>query len=190
MTRLIDADALVDKFAHPNELIYTFGVLNEIEKAPTIDAAPVMHGEWIVHNPDNPLTIYGECPFCHEEVGRKWKYCPNCGAKMDRVIGGCKMYKTITEVQNIISAYDTLWDATHEIATNLNLYGEGCIKSFTIGNKTTDVNVDMGFDWFNFSFPSVYYTMGKDEYVVDWEKRKKEEQKKRNEEIARFGRKI
>lgn len=51
--------------------------------APTIDAEPVVHGEWIVHNPDNPFAIYGECPVCHEEVGRKWNYCPNCGAKMD-----------------------------------------------------------------------------------------------------------
>lgn len=91
--RLIDADAL--KLCIPNtsadifencrncKLLDDYTVIELIDNAPTIDAVPVVHGEWIVHNPDNPLTIYGECPFCHEEVGRKWNYCPNCGTKMD-----------------------------------------------------------------------------------------------------------
>lgn len=34
--RLIDADALMEKFAHPPELMYTNVVLDEIRSAPTI----------------------------------------------------------------------------------------------------------------------------------------------------------
>ena len=40
MARLIDADALVEKFAHPPELIYTNVVVDEIRSAPTV-------GGWI-----------------------------------------------------------------------------------------------------------------------------------------------
>lgn len=97
MSRLIDADKLKkpiyaeddnctgDGMTYDEMAAYNDGidiVWRRIESAPTVDVVPVVHGEWIVHNPDNPLTIYGECPFCHEEVGRKYNYCPNCGAKM------------------------------------------------------------------------------------------------------------
>lgn len=53
--------------------------LDELE---AVDAAPVVHGMWI--NQDNTYTKY-ECSACKERnfdgVGR---YCPNCGAKMDK----------------------------------------------------------------------------------------------------------
>lgn len=38
--RLIDADALMEKFAHPPELMYTNAVVDEIRSAPTV-------GGWI-----------------------------------------------------------------------------------------------------------------------------------------------
>lgn len=55
MARLIDADALMEKFAHPPELIYTNVVVDEIRSAPTIggwvsvkDRLPDKRGNYLV----------------------------------------------------------------------------------------------------------------------------------------------
>ena len=56
--------------------------LRDVLNAPTLDYAPVRHGEWI-HDINN---LYGcsEClgrePMSHKSLKR---FCPNCGAKMD-----------------------------------------------------------------------------------------------------------
>lgn len=68
-------------------------ILTEIEYAPTADVAEVRHGEWIEWWDDNYLTFCHKCSECgrypltkeetmHDEVLSK--YCPNCGAKMDK----------------------------------------------------------------------------------------------------------
>lgn len=49
------------------------------------DVAPVVHGEW-VDTPDGTATI---CSYCKADWNvfdndtYRFKYCPNCGAKMD-----------------------------------------------------------------------------------------------------------
>lgn len=85
--RLIDADDLIDKWnklllkmiptadgAHPVD----FGIIiSEISKQPTIEAAPVVHGEWIKE------TVLSKCSVCGFRLGADtYRYCPNCGAKM------------------------------------------------------------------------------------------------------------
>lgn len=63
-------------------------VWREIENAPTIDAVPVVHGEWKIG--DGKLY---HCSICGKtapydvgadviEYWRDLNYCPNCGAKM------------------------------------------------------------------------------------------------------------
>lgn len=55
-----------------------------IEGLPTADVVEVKHGEWI----GKPIAGYSniKCSACNEvfrsQTG-KWKYCPNCGVKMD-----------------------------------------------------------------------------------------------------------
>ena len=60
-----------------------------IEKQPTVDAAPVVHGRW---EPDGKgwMEVCSNCGFnwwdgCQECGVRPSNtfYCPNCGAKMD-----------------------------------------------------------------------------------------------------------
>ena len=66
-----------------------------ISQTPSADVAPVRHGRWI----EDERTYPGPglknnlCSACGGvagawkeglEPGRKWAYCPNCGAKMDR----------------------------------------------------------------------------------------------------------
>jgi len=83
--RLIDADAL------PKYTGYALSaneVAEAVENAPTIDAVPVAHGEWINAYPDiepNPMFMYGICSQCgfEQSISDKLNYCPNCGAKMD-----------------------------------------------------------------------------------------------------------
>lgn len=55
-----------------------------IKRAPAVDAAPVVHGRWIDENPDDFLDPRMRCSICTgvESPLIKWRYCPNCGAKM------------------------------------------------------------------------------------------------------------
>lgn len=87
--RLIDADAL--KFPAMK------GSFNEIDlsrmdgyskaiqivrNAPTIDAAPVVHAEWM-HARYTKEPIY-LCSNCYVAEYKQHNYCHNCGARMDK----------------------------------------------------------------------------------------------------------
>lgn len=83
MTRLIDADALIEamtKFSNATGEDMTHGIFYA-NIAPTIDAEPVRHGKWIL----------GKCNRCGEHAPfwsmattyYESNYCPNCGARMD-----------------------------------------------------------------------------------------------------------
>ena len=57
--------------------------IKHIQEQPTIEAEPVVHGEWI-----RPTMINGvnfdipHCSVCRTVPCDEGKYCPNCGAKM------------------------------------------------------------------------------------------------------------
>ena len=61
-------------------------MLGTIDAQPTIDAVPVVHGEWIdMKLGDELMPTICKCSVC----GATWAgvggyiYCPNCGARMD-----------------------------------------------------------------------------------------------------------
>lgn len=95
MGRLIDADALIpalfEKHVHDGEelepMLYYADAVKVIENAPTVDAIPVVHGRWetvTLHSTDFVYYVSTNCSVCGEyPASRCWKYCPNCGAKMD-----------------------------------------------------------------------------------------------------------
>ena len=66
--------------------------LRAIRELPAADVAEVVHGEWLLADDDwNSLTTI-QCSLCSEEWCFEtdddvsllnYKYCPNCGAKMD-----------------------------------------------------------------------------------------------------------
>ena len=64
-------------------------VCEAIDDAPTIDAEPVRHGKWIDEGQyaDYHPHHAWRCSECGEhviEIDTSWfKYCPNCGARMD-----------------------------------------------------------------------------------------------------------
>lgn len=75
--RLIDADRLLQGY-EDHDFIDTHIVWN----APTVDAVPVMHGEWLDRNGGYQ---FGTCSVCGDRWGSisVMKYCPSCGARMD-----------------------------------------------------------------------------------------------------------
>lgn len=63
------------------------GVMKHIDSAPTVDAVEVVHGQW---EPREDVKGFVRCSVCHDcniyddwPDGKKWNYCPNCGALME-----------------------------------------------------------------------------------------------------------
>jgi translation initiation factor 2 gamma subunit (eIF-2gamma) len=57
-------------------------MVQAIKSAPTIDAAPVVRGEWEVaigYDPNKKV----QCQNCYKMAYEPTPYCPNCGAKME-----------------------------------------------------------------------------------------------------------
>lgn len=88
--RLIDADALKEKrFRMHSEFLGTVSVVavKDIDDAPTIDPESLRKkGEW---KPRTDVVGFVNCSVCHEcniyddwADGKKWNFCPNCGADM------------------------------------------------------------------------------------------------------------
>lgn len=59
-----------------------------VEKEPSVDVAPVVHGRWIASEIPNEKYVCSICGgacwyYDYQAVVAKSRYCPNCGAKMD-----------------------------------------------------------------------------------------------------------
>lgn len=55
-----------------------------LDNMPTVDAVPVVHGRWLDSNLWFNTVVCSECGEPVEDGEPKFKYCPYCGAKMDR----------------------------------------------------------------------------------------------------------
>ena len=90
MSRYIDADALI-KWINGTECfmdVFKRVTTDIINKQPTVDAVPVVHGHWeIVPNDENTDGYYKmRCSVCGEilwSIQSEELYCCKCGAKMD-----------------------------------------------------------------------------------------------------------
>ena len=106
--RLIDANALLERLASsseswakniqairnwwPHAVGIKDNIVAVIKEAPTVDAVEVVHGRWVEKIKDerfgdewDEIALY-ECSVCKSEFVEgmgAWRYCPNCGAKMD-----------------------------------------------------------------------------------------------------------
>lgn len=88
MARLIDADELKHdlEWLESDTPVY-LDVMSTIDERTTVDAEPVKHGRWEM-KPD-PFGVFDEIPVCSEcgcttVMRKKYKFCSNCGAKMDK----------------------------------------------------------------------------------------------------------
>lgn len=61
-----------------------------LDRIPAVDAVKVVHGRWISYLDGEsimPDRYYRCSECCDRGWRRKWPYCPNCGAKMDKKDG-------------------------------------------------------------------------------------------------------
>lgn len=61
-------------------------IKDTVEDAPTVDAVSVRHGKWVAEKYNDNLYVpcCSECNVSVTLTPCKLKFCPNCGAKMDR----------------------------------------------------------------------------------------------------------
>ena len=80
--RLIDGEKLIEYCN--NQKVKTIDA-NDIARFPTVDVAPVKHGKWEYIPSDGKFRAILICSKCKKCVGEydRYKFCPNCGAKMD-----------------------------------------------------------------------------------------------------------
>ena len=85
--RLIDADKLIEfiDLGHlrpPTEVCFSeYDVCEMIKQAPTIEEKK--HGEWYAYEKYSQWLMHYKCSECNAIALDSYKYCPNCGAKMD-----------------------------------------------------------------------------------------------------------
>ena len=82
--RLIDADRALkivrdQGIAHPNAYHLTNYATLILREAPTIEAEPVRHGQWIGRDIDH---MWFRCSLCGKEAHSATTYCPHCGGKL------------------------------------------------------------------------------------------------------------
>lgn len=83
LKRLQDLCADGNMYGDENLTLVDFAQVEEtILDMPAIDVQEVKHGRWIWkdQSPDDFICV---CSNCHEEEEHLYKYCPNCGARMD-----------------------------------------------------------------------------------------------------------
>ena len=98
--KLIDADKLLELMTDPMFKEWFRETMKKIIKnTPTVDAVPVVHGEWKLYGNDDDSGMSYWCTACNFQLSEdlfysgykngRWiengvfKYCPNCGAKME-----------------------------------------------------------------------------------------------------------
>ena len=88
LKELIDDAVALDNWEMYDGLSREFSVFIEAKMTlgamPTVDAVPVVHGEWIFNGRFAELNHYA-CSNCNRTEFRMSDYCPNCGARMKTV---------------------------------------------------------------------------------------------------------
>ena len=88
MARYIDAEKVIEIAESNKAVLQSLGDIVDIREivndVPTADVQPVKHGKWI--DKGNAAGLFcSECDFkVRYRDERRFKYCPNCGAKMER----------------------------------------------------------------------------------------------------------
>ena len=74
-------------YGHVDKGIPYFGLVTDIREMKAADVAPVVHGKWAPSEGNPGFLVCSACGDCYVvdewADGKKWMYCPNCGAKMD-----------------------------------------------------------------------------------------------------------
>ena len=85
MRRLIDADTafgVLGDYYHHSMPIQYMALKEALDRVPTVEAVPVVHGRWVKQN---PLVDTEECSNCGYNIVStelETPFCPWCGAAM------------------------------------------------------------------------------------------------------------
>ena len=89
MAEYIKREALVHRLKSPYLFNITQRIFDIISEIPSADVAPVVHARWIYVEETLATSSGWCCSACRRprwlspDVPEVFKYCPNCGAKMD-----------------------------------------------------------------------------------------------------------
>ena len=95
MAKYIDREALEVELNHRLNFLmgengeydhYTSGfdeAVTRVENFPDADVAPVRHGKWLYADYYDIGDVCSECDWDSKMIHPSYRYCPNCGAKMD-----------------------------------------------------------------------------------------------------------
>lgn len=90
--RLIDAEVLENEIVKTMRYVPKDAVLDVacmVNRAPTIEAKPVVRAHWEKVNPEKGVEARAKCSHCKvwagywDETMEEFDYCPYCGAQMD-----------------------------------------------------------------------------------------------------------
>lgn len=80
--RPIDGDELYSRImSTPTDLYYPVKYGAMVKDMPTLDQTK--HGHWIDCDPNGDDGLAYHCSICGGLVTSEYRYCPDCGAKMD-----------------------------------------------------------------------------------------------------------
>lgn len=84
----IDREALKEKFWNAcKNCLSEDDIADLIDDIPAADVAPVVHGEWVRNN-NEEICLTVKCSVCGMAqplwAKRDYKFCHDCGAKMDK----------------------------------------------------------------------------------------------------------
>lgn len=96
MTEYIEREAISEEirkyyYKNPPNSSYGEGFDRGLDRAqraildaPAADVAPVVHGRWLCGDYYDIGDVCSECDWDSQMTHPSYRYCPNCGAKMDK----------------------------------------------------------------------------------------------------------
>ena len=78
MTEYIEREAAIESLP-----VAWDSAINALRNAPSADVAPVVHGRWLYGDYYDIGDVCSECDWDSQMTHPSYRYCPNCGAKMD-----------------------------------------------------------------------------------------------------------
>lgn len=128
MSRYIDAEKLMEL----STITRTYKgdsciTVDDVDDCPTEDVAPIKHGKWREGCSGNGITVpvskYYICDQCHCVSRKKTRYCPHCGAMMDKEkskLPSCSPAKdakssdTVKDIKEPLFRECALWESAYK----------------------------------------------------------------------------
>ena len=81
MAEYIKREALRDALYDADAI--TMNGVKILNQFPSADVEPVKHGRWVCGDYYDVGDVCSECDWDSQMICPSYRYCPNCGAKMD-----------------------------------------------------------------------------------------------------------